>query len=154
MNFYGQTEMAPLATILGPDERWSTPVRLVAPRSTSRPAWSTTRDQPVPPGTVGEIVHRSPHATPGYYRDEDKTAEAFRHGWFHSGDLGYLDEDGRLYVVDRKKDMIKTGARTSPAARSRRPSTPSTASPRSRSSGSATRCGSRRSPRSSYPSPA
>ena len=61
------------------------------------------------PATVGEIVHRSPHATLGYYNDEAKTAEAFRGGWFHSGDLGYVDEDGRLYVVDRKKDMIKTG---------------------------------------------
>ena len=54
-------------------------------------------------------MHRSPHATLGYYRNEEKTAEAFRNGWFHSGDLGYVDEDGRLYVVDRKKDMIKTG---------------------------------------------
>ena len=54
-------------------------------------------------------MHRSPHATLGYYRDEAKTAEAFREGWFHSGDLGYVDDAGRLYVVDRKKDMIKTG---------------------------------------------
>ncbi len=66
-------------------------------------------DEPVAAGTVGEIVHRSPHATLGYYRDEEKTADAFRGGWFHSGDLGYLDPDGHLYVVDRKKDMIKTG---------------------------------------------
>ena len=64
---------------------------------------------PVPPGTIGEIVHRSPHATLGYYADEAKTAEAFRGGWFHSGDLGVLDDDGYLSVVDRKKDMIKTG---------------------------------------------
>jgi fatty-acyl-CoA synthase len=66
-------------------------------------------DVEVPPGEVGEIVHRSPQATLGYYRDEAKTAEAFRNGWFHSGDLGYLDDEGRLTVVDRKKDMIKTG---------------------------------------------
>jgi fatty-acyl-CoA synthase len=58
---------------------------------------------------VGEIVHRSPQATLGYYKDEGKTAESFRHGWFHTGDLGYFDDEGRLYVVDRKKDMIKTG---------------------------------------------
>jgi fatty-acyl-CoA synthase len=108
-NFYGQTEMAPLATILGPDEQ------LAYAGSAGRAALNVeTRivddlDQPVPAGTVGEIVHRSPHATLGYYRDEAKTAEAFREGWFHSGDLGYVDEDGRLYVVDRKKDMIKTG---------------------------------------------
>ncbi len=108
-NFYGQTEMAPLATILGPDEQ------LAYAGSAGRAALNVeTRivdeaDRPVPAGTVGEIVHRSPHATLGYYRDEEKTAEAFREGWFHSGDLGYVDEAGRLYVVDRKKDMIKTG---------------------------------------------
>ncbi|MFC4787198.1 fatty acyl-CoA synthetase [Nocardioides sp. MAHUQ-72] len=108
-NFYGQTEMAPLATILGPDEQ------LAHAGSAGRAALNVeTRivddlDRPVPAGTVGEIVHRSPHATLGYYRDEAKTAEAFREGWFHSGDLGYVDEAGRLYVVDRKKDMIKTG---------------------------------------------
>jgi fatty-acyl-CoA synthase len=54
-------------------------------------------------------VHRSPHATVGYFHDDAKTAEAFRGGWFHSGDLGYVDDTGHLYVVDRKKDMIKTG---------------------------------------------
>lgn len=108
-NFYGQTEMAPLATILGPDEQLS------HAGSAGRAALNVeTRivddeDRPVPAGTVGEIVHRSPHATLGYYRADDKTAEAFRNGWFHSGDLGYVDDTGHLYVVDRKKDMIKTG---------------------------------------------
>ncbi|MEP9382552.1 fatty acyl-CoA synthetase [Nocardioides sp. KR10-350] len=108
-NFYGQTEMAPLATILGPDEQ------LPYAGSAGRPALNVeTRivddaDNPVPVRTVGEIVHRSPHATLGYYEQPDKTEEAFRGGWFHSGDLGYLTEDGHLYVVDRKKDMIKTG---------------------------------------------
>ena len=67
------------------------------------------QDDEVPVGEVGEIVHRSPHLTLCYYNDPDKTAEAFRNGWFHSGDLGRFDEDGYLYVVDRKKDMIKTG---------------------------------------------
>ncbi|MBS4753350.1 AMP-binding protein [Nocardioides sp. zg-ZUI104] len=108
-NFYGQTEMSPVATILGPEEQ------LPFAGSAGRPVLNVeTRvvddtDQPVPAGVVGEIVHRSPHATLGYYRDEAKTAEAFRGGWFHSGDLGYLDETGHLFVVDRKKDMIKTG---------------------------------------------
>ena len=86
-----------------------TPARPAGRRSTSRPGSSTTRTSRSRPGTVGEIVHRSPHATLGYYLDPEKTTEAFRGGWFHSGDLGYLDDGGRLYVVDRKKDMIKTG---------------------------------------------
>jgi fatty-acyl-CoA synthase len=108
-NFYGQTEMAPLATILGPEEQMS------HAGSAGRPACNVETmivdddDSPVPPRTVGEIVHRSPQATLGYYKDPEKTADAFRHAWFHTGDLGYFDEDGRLYVVDRKKDMIKTG---------------------------------------------
>ena len=108
-NFYGQTEMAPLATILGPSEQ------LEYAGSAGRAALNVEtrivddQDQDVPQGEVGEIVHRSPHATLGYYRDEEKTRESFRGGWFHSGDLGYLDATGHLYVVDRKKDMIKTG---------------------------------------------
>ena len=108
-NFYGQTEMAPLATILRPHEQ------LERAGSAGRAAINVeTRvvdadGAPVPPGTIGEIVHRSPHAALGYYADEAKTAEAFAGGWFHSGDLGVLDADGYLSVVDRMKDMIKTG---------------------------------------------
>src|SRR5688500_9951335 len=108
-NFYGQTEMAPLATILRPDEQ------LPRAGSAGRAALNVETmlvdddGNPVAPGEVGEIVHRSPHAALGYYDDEEKTAEAFRDGWFHSGDLGVLTEDGYVSVVDRKKDMIKTG---------------------------------------------
>jgi fatty-acyl-CoA synthase len=108
-NFYGQTEMAPLATILRPHEQ------LPRAGSAGRAALNVETmlvdddGNPVPPGQVGEIVHRSPHAALGYYEDEEKTAEAFTGGWFHSGDLGVMTEDGYLSVVDRKKDMIKTG---------------------------------------------
>jgi acyl-CoA synthetase (AMP-forming)/AMP-acid ligase II/2-polyprenyl-6-methoxyphenol hydroxylase-like FAD-dependent oxidoreductase len=108
-NFYGQTEMAPLATVLAPEDQ----IRKAG--SAGRPALNVeTRvvdeaGQPVPPGVIGEIVHRGPHAMLGYWRDEAKTAEAFADGWFHSGDLGVFDDDGYLTVVDRKKDMIKSG---------------------------------------------
>jgi len=108
-NFYGQTEMSPLATILQPHEQ------LPHAGSAGRASLNVeTRvvddfDEQVAPGEVGEIVHRSPHAALGYFNDEDKTAESFRNGWFHSGDLGRVDENGYLSVVDRKKDMIKTG---------------------------------------------
>ncbi|GAB3318860.1 acyl-CoA synthetase [Geodermatophilus aquaeductus] len=108
-NFYGQTEMAPLATILRPHEQ------VQRAGSAGRAALDVETQlvddegRPVAPGEIGEIVHRSPHAALGYYADEEKTAEAFRGGWFHSGDLGVMTADGYLSVVDRKKDMIKTG---------------------------------------------
>src|SRR5690606_22805720 len=108
-NFYGQTEMSPLATILRPEEQ------LTKPGSAGRAAINVEtmlvddNGNPVPVGQIGEIVHRSPHAMLGYWNDPEKTAEAFRGGWFHSGDLGVMDADGYLTVVDRKKDMIKTG---------------------------------------------
>ncbi|MFZ2174257.1 MAG: acyl-CoA synthetase [Rhodococcus sp. (in: high G+C Gram-positive bacteria)] len=108
-NFYGQTEMSSLATALGPEDQ------VTRGGSAGKPALNVeTRivddnDHPLPAGEVGEIVHRSPHATLGYLNNSNKTAEAFAGGWFHSGDLGYLDSDGYLWVVDRKKDMIKTG---------------------------------------------
>ena len=63
----------------------------------------------VAPGEVGEIVHRSPHLMLGYFHDDERTRSAFEGDWFHSGDLATIDEEGFITVVDRKKDMIKTG---------------------------------------------
>ncbi|MCY1240094.1 Long-chain-fatty-acid--CoA ligase FadD13 [compost metagenome] len=63
----------------------------------------------VKPGEVGEIVHRSPHLMLGYLNDEARTKAAFEGGWFHSGDLATIDDEGFITVVDRMKDMIKTG---------------------------------------------
>jgi fatty-acyl-CoA synthase len=63
----------------------------------------------VPPGTHGEIVHRSPHLLTGYWDKPAETAEAFAGGWFHSGDVGYFDDAGYLYIVDRIRDVINTG---------------------------------------------
>ncbi|MFC9356073.1 acyl-CoA synthetase [Rhodococcus sp. NPDC057014] len=108
-NFYGQTEMASLATALGPEDQETRGGSAGKPALNVETRIVDDRNQPVPAGEVGEIVHRSPHATVGYLGQPEKTAEAFAGGWFHSGDLGYLDEDGYLWVVDRKKDMIKTG---------------------------------------------
>jgi fatty-acyl-CoA synthase len=63
----------------------------------------------VAPGEVGEIVYRGPTVTQGYWRKPQETAEAFAGGWFHSGDLVKQDEEGFVWVVDRKKDMIISG---------------------------------------------
>ena len=65
--------------------------------------------QDVAVGEVGEIVHRSPHLMLGYFNDPERTEAAFSGDWFHSGDLGTIDEEGYISVVDRKKDMIKSG---------------------------------------------
>ena len=108
-NLYGQTEIAPLATVLGPEEQ------LTKPGSCGRPVMNVEtrvvdeQMNDVTPGEVGEIVHRSPQLLSGYYDAPDKSAAAFEGGWFHSGDLATVDHDGYITVVDRKKDMIKTG---------------------------------------------
>ncbi len=111
-NFYGQTEIAPLATVLKPEDQ------LRKPGSAGRPALNVEtrvvddRMQDVQPGEIGEIgeiVHRSPQLLLGYFHDAERTAAAFEGGWFHSGDLATVDDEGYISVVDRKKDMIKTG---------------------------------------------
>jgi len=66
-------------------------------------------DKEVPAGEVGEICGHGPILMTGYYKRPDLTAEAVKDGWLHSGDMGYVDEDGFLYLVDRKKDMIISG---------------------------------------------
>ena len=109
-NVYGQTEMSPLATVLKPEDQ----LRKLG--SAGRPVVHVeTRvvdedDRPVPPGTPGEIVHRGPQVMLGYWNDPQKTAIAFRNGWFHSGDLGVFDEEGYLQILDRKKDMMARAA--------------------------------------------
>jgi fatty-acyl-CoA synthase len=108
-NLYGQTEIAPLATMLGPEDQ------LRKPGSAGRAVLNVeTRVvnealEDVMPGEVGEVVHRSPHLMLGYFKDPERTAAAFSGDWFHSGDLATIDEDGDITIVDRKKDMIKTG---------------------------------------------
>ncbi|MDE1948512.1 MAG: long-chain-fatty-acid--CoA ligase [Burkholderiales bacterium] len=108
-NLYGQTEIAPLATMLGPEDQ------LRKPGSCGRAVLNVEtrvvddRMQDVAPGAVGEIVHRSPQLMSGYFHDDERTAAAFEGGWFHSGDLATIDAEGYISVVDRKKDMIKSG---------------------------------------------
>ena len=60
-------------------------------------------------GEVGEVLGRGPALMSGYWRNPDATAEALRDGWMHTGDLGYRDEHGYLYLVDRRNDKIVTG---------------------------------------------
>lgn len=66
-------------------------------------------DEPLPPGQVGEIVVRGPKVTPGYWKEPEITAQAWRGGWFHTGDMASIDEDGYLWFADRKNDMIRSG---------------------------------------------
>ncbi len=106
---FGQTEMSPITCVLhGRDA-----IRKLG--SVGRPVTTVTTRvvdaemADVAPGEVGEIVYRGPGMMLGYWNKPEATAEAFRGGWFHSGDLVRVDEDGFVYVVDRAKDMIISG---------------------------------------------
>lgn len=108
-NMYGMTEMGPFATALPPEEQ------LTRSGSVGKPGvnveMTVLRDDgsEASVNVPGEVCFRSSHALLGYYKDSEKTREAFRHGWYHTGDIGVIDPEGYLSIVDRKKDMIKTG---------------------------------------------
>ncbi|MDO8904492.1 acyl-CoA synthetase [Hydrogenophaga sp.] len=108
-NLYGQTEIAPLATMLGPDDQLRKPGSCGKAVLNVETRVVNDAMQDVAVGEVGEIVHRSPHLMLGYFNDPERTRAAFEGDWFHSGDLATIDEEGFITVVDRKKDMIKTG---------------------------------------------
>ncbi|EST19973.1 acyl-CoA synthetase [Streptomyces roseochromogenus] len=108
-NCFGQSEIGPLATVLGPDEHegrldsCGRTVLFVDARVVD------DKGKDVPDGTPGEIVYRSPQLCEGYWDKPEETAEAFRDGWFHSGDLAVRDADGYFTIVDRVKDVINSG---------------------------------------------
>jgi acyl-CoA synthetase (AMP-forming)/AMP-acid ligase II len=107
---YGMTELAPVATMLSPADHEAGRLRAAgraAPHAEVRVV--DPDDIEVPAGTVGEIVVRGGHVMQGYWNQPDQSAHALRGGWMHTGDGGYLDEQGYLYVVDRLKDMIVSG---------------------------------------------
>ncbi|UTA81081.1 long-chain-fatty-acid--CoA ligase [Halomonas sp. XH26] len=108
-NCYGQSEIAPLATVLRPDEHAERPASAGRPILTVETRIVDLEMNDVDSGEHGEIVHRSPQLMMGYWDKPEMTAESFQGGWFHSGDVGYFDEAGYLYVVDRIKDVINTG---------------------------------------------
>ncbi|MFD7254033.1 acyl-CoA synthetase [Streptomyces sp. NPDC059895] len=108
-NCFGQSEIGPLATVLAPDEHQGRmdscgrTVLFVDARVVDE------NGEDVPDGTPGEIVYRSPQLCEGYWNKPEETADAFRDGWFRSGDLAVRDADGYFTVVDRVKDVINSG---------------------------------------------
>jgi fatty-acyl-CoA synthase len=106
---FGQTEMSPVTCMLlgGDAIRKLGSVGKVIPTVSARVVDEDMNDVPV--GQVGEIVYRAPTLMAGYWNNPEATAEAFAGGWFHSGDLVRQDDEGYVWVVDRKKDMIISG---------------------------------------------
>lgn len=108
-NCFGQSEIGPLAMVLGPHEHrgrmdsCGRPVLFVEARVVDESGAD------VPDGEPGEIVYRSPQLCQGYWDKPEETAEAFRDGWFRSGDLAVRDAEGYFTVVDRVKDVINSG---------------------------------------------
>ena len=108
-NCYGQTELSPLISVLTPAQHKDRPTSAGKPVLNVETRIVDENMDDVAIGERGEIVHRSPHIMAGYWNKPSETSEAFKGGWFHSGDLGVMDEQGFLYIVDRVKDVINTG---------------------------------------------
>jgi acyl-CoA synthetase (AMP-forming)/AMP-acid ligase II len=108
VDVFGQTEMTPATSFRVDIEEDKIQDRSVG-RSIVDVRVVDENGNDLPPGEVGEILYRSSTVMKGYYKDEEKTREVMQDGWFKSGDLGFLDENGEIRVADRKKECINTG---------------------------------------------
>jgi len=115
---YGMTEVSAILTVLGfADHRFEDADRQFAPVKSAGKAAPCVEirvvdqhDNDVPVGQAGEVIARGPNVMKGYWNRPEITAEVLRGGWMHTGDIGAMDAEGFLYILDRKKDMIKTGS--------------------------------------------
>lgn len=105
----GQTETTPPNTLQRPEHQWTKANSWGPPTPMTRTAIMDDAGRLLPPGQTGELVYRSPQVMNGYLNQPEATAESFRFGWFHSGDVAWRDEEGVIWFADRKKDMVKTG---------------------------------------------
>lgn len=108
---YGMTELSPITTLLSPADHDDPALRRSAGRAVPHAEVRIVDDDDneVPRGEVGEVVARGDHVMLGYWNKPDATADAIRDGWMHTGDGGYMTDDGYVFIVDRIKDMIITG---------------------------------------------
>jgi len=112
---YGMTELSPVATSLPPENHVPDGPGAAKLKSAGKPIFGVDvrvvdeQDIEKPVGEIGEVVVRGPNVMQGYWNQPELTAEALRGGWMHTGDAGYMDEDGYLFMVDRVKDMIISG---------------------------------------------
>ncbi|HZD67034.1 MAG TPA: AMP-binding protein [Acidimicrobiales bacterium] len=106
---FGQTEMNPCTTLFRPEHQLTHIGAVGTPITGVQVGIMSLEGEMLPAGTQGEIVYRGPSTMSGYLDDPTATDTAFAHGWFHSGDAGYVDDDGVLWFADRYKDVIKTG---------------------------------------------
>ncbi|MCL2582589.1 MAG: long-chain-fatty-acid--CoA ligase [Streptosporangiales bacterium] len=106
---FGQTECSPVTTVLRGEDAIRKIGSVGTPMVNVEVRVVDDEDNDVAPGEVGEIVYRGPMVMREYWNKPAETAEAFRGGWFHSGDLVRQDDEGFFYVVDRKKDMLISG---------------------------------------------
>jgi len=109
MGIYGQTEVTGPATVITGADYFSKPYSCGRPmRGIDLQIWDEMK-RPVPAGTVGEIMIRSQTCIPGYWHNDAANQSLYSGEWLHTGDLARIDEDGFVYFIDRKKELIKTG---------------------------------------------
>ena len=108
-DLYGLTEAAPGVTILKSKDFFRKPESVGKPLRSVEVVIKDEKDRVVPAGQVGEVVCRGPNVMQGYYKAPEATAAVLKKGWLHTGDMGFMDDEGFLYLAGRKKDIIISG---------------------------------------------